>query len=560
MIRNASLRAKLLSVAGLLLLLIAATIATSVVSMRSMNAEIEETNTNWLPSIKTLAELRFAGAQVRNGQALHVMTTDPAARKEVETMIETRLARAAAARTRYITTISDDQENALYRRFAERWDAFLTGHHRLIELSRANETAQVMALFTGETRGNFSESMDLAGALMEHNATGSIASARAAEAAFTRAMWLLGALLLAGGLIAVGAVWMLLRTVSTPINGIAGAMRALAAGDMQAAIPGAGLRNEIGAMAAAVAVFRDNMMAADTLRAEQAEQQEQRHQRTSRVETSIAGFEAQIGHVVGAVAVAADELEATAQSMATTAEETSRQSSAVAAASEQATQNVQTVAAATEELSASVNEIAQQIVQSSTMIHQAVQQAQDSNAQIQGLANSAQKIGDVVKIITDIAGQTNLLALNATIEAARAGDAGKGFAVVASEVKALARQTANATTEIAAQIRAIQESTAASVRSIEGITATIGRVNATATAIAAAVEEQGAATREIARNVAQAAQGNAEVASNIAGVGEAVRQTGAASAQVLASAGELSRNGGALRQQVEAFLREVRAA
>ena len=184
----------------------------------------------------------------------------------------------------------------------------------------------------------------------------------------------------------------------------------------------------------------------------------------------------------------------------------------------------------------------------------------ESNTQVQGLAMTAEKIGDVVRIISDIAGQTNLLALNATIEAARAGDAGKGFAVVASEVKALATQTAKATDEISTQIKSIQEATKLAVQSILGVTETIGKVNETATAIAAAVEEQGAATQEISRNVMEAAQGTQEVSGNIVRVNEAAQRAGEEASQVLVSAGELSRNGEALKAQVTAFLREVRAA
>jgi methyl-accepting chemotaxis protein len=232
----------------------------------------------------------------------------------------------------------------------------------------------------------------------------------------------------------------------------------------------------------------------------------------------------------------------------------------VAAASEQTSVNVQTVATATEQLASSVQEIGRQVARSTQVAGKAVEEAKLTDATVQTLAAGAQKIGDVVTIIHDIAGKTNLLALNATIEAARAGDAGKGFAVVASEVKALANQTAKATEEIALQIRAIQETTQISAQSIQRVSETIGKVSKTATAIASAVEEQGAATQEISRNVLQAAQGTQEVSSNVVSVSQAAQQTGAAATQVLASANELSQNGETLKAQVGAFLKEVRAA
>ena len=273
-----------------------------------------------------------------------------------------------------------------------------------------------------------------------------------------------------------------------------------------------------------------------------------------------AHFESSVGGVVSAVAAAATELSQTAGSMSSISDNTVRQSTAVAAASEEASRNVQNVASAAEELSASVKEVTQLVDDSTRMISTAVGQASDTNRQVETLADAARKIGDVVQLINDIAGQTNLLALNATIEAARAGDAGKGFAVVASEVKALAMQTARATEEITTQIRAIQDATLVSVRSIQEITDTIGRVNNTAAAMAHATGEQGAATQEIALNVQQAAAGTAEVTANIAEVSHGSQQAGHAADQVLLAAAELAENGEKLRAQVDTFLHDVRAA
>jgi methyl-accepting chemotaxis protein len=351
------------------------------------------------------------------------------------------------------------------------------------------------------------------------------------------------------------------RSMARPIRALEAAMRAIAAGNRAVAIPGAGRKDEIGSMAGAVAIFKDGLIETDQLRAAQ-EQQRERSQveRRDSMNALAARFESGVGGVVDAVGSAAGELRTTAQSMAATAEESTRQTAAVAAASEEATQSAQAVAAAIEELNASISEIAQQVNESARIAGNAVSQADATNAEVQSLATAAQKIGDVVKLISEIAAQTNLLALNATIEAARAGDAGRGFAVVASEVKALATQTSKATDEISTQVSAIQNATRLSVGSIQDITSTIGKVSEIASAIAAAVEEQGAATLEIARNVADAARGTGEVSENIAGVNDAARETGAAASRVVESAAGLSQSGEDLKTQVDAFLREVRAA
>ncbi|HLF58174.1 MAG TPA: methyl-accepting chemotaxis protein [Alphaproteobacteria bacterium] len=278
-------------------------------------------------------------------------------------------------------------------------------------------------------------------------------------------------------------------------------------------------------------------------------------------ETQLADtFEANIKGVVETISSSATELEASAQTMTAVADQANERSTAVAAASEEASSNVQTVAAAAEELSASITEIGRQVHQSNNICANAVEEARHVNATVQNLAEGAQRIGEVVALINDIADQTNLLALNATIEAARAGDAGKGFAVVANEVKSLANQTGKATEDIAAQITAIQGATQEAVGAIQGIGTTIAKINEIATAIAAAVEEQGTAIQEIARNVSQAASGTQDVSKNISGVREVAGEAGQASAHVLMAARDLNVQSEKLRTEVDKFLGIIRAA
>jgi methyl-accepting chemotaxis protein len=357
------------------------------------------------------------------------------------------------------------------------------------------------------------------------------------------------------------AAWVINRDISGGLGALRSGMNRLASGDLDSAVPGLDRADELGAMAQSVQVFKDSMIETGRLRTEQeAQKQGAALERRQAMLDLATKFEGTVGAIVEGVAASATGLQSIAQSIATTSEETTQRSTAVTTASEQATMNVQTVASAAEELSASIREIGRQVNQAAEIIQKGVRQTVQSNEQVKGLTAAAEKIGDVVKLISDIAGQTNLLALNATIEAARAGDAGKGFAVVASEVKALATQTAKATQEIAAQIKTIQEATQVAAESIQSVTETIGEVSETAAAIASAVEEQGAATQEISRNVLEAARGTAEVSGNITGVREAARQTGAAAARVLTSADELSGNGEKLKAQVQVFLNEVRAA
>ena len=351
------------------------------------------------------------------------------------------------------------------------------------------------------------------------------------------------------------------RAISGPIVAMTTAMGELARGDLNAEVPAVGRRDEIGQMAGAVQVFKDNAIEVERLKHAQEERDRRAAEEKRQQMMQLAdGFEASVRGVVDLVSSAATELQATAKDMSATAGQTSSQSTAVASASEEATANVQTVAAAAEELSASIQEISRQISESNQIAQGAVTNAESTNQEVQGLAAAAQKIGDVVNLIRDIAEQTNLLALNATIEAARAGDAGKGFAVVASEVKSLANQTAKATEEIAGQVEGMQSATQGTVQSIEEITKVIARISENATAIASAIEQQNASTQEIARNVQQAASGTQDVQGNIVQVQSAAEQTGHSAGQVLTAASELSEQSEKLRSEVDRFVSGLRAA
>ncbi len=371
---------------------------------------------------------------------------------------------------------------------------------------------------------------------------------------------IVGGFALAILLVVIGGSLMISRSITKALSSISANMRQLAAGDRSIVVQYGDQKNEIGEMAAAVQIFKDNMIAADKLVGDQNDLRKRQVARSSCVGELCNEFEATSSAAVTEVASEVRDLLASAEAMISTARMTTQQAAGGAAASEQASANVQTVAAAAEELSSSITEIGRQVAQSSSISAGAVRQANDTNAKIQGLVNAASKIGEVVDLITDIAEQTNLLALNATIEAARAGDAGKGFAVVASEVKNLANQTGKATEEIAAQITAIQTSTKEAVSAIEAITKTIEEVDAIGTTIASAVEEQSAATQEIARNAEQAAAGTQAVSSRIANVTQAANETGVVAARVQESASSLSQQSESLQRAVETFLTSVKAA
>ncbi|MBB6249975.1 methyl-accepting chemotaxis protein [Nitrospirillum iridis] len=374
-------------------------------------------------------------------------------------------------------------------------------------------------------------------------------------------IWVVFGTVVAGVILVGGfASYLAVTLIGRPLARVAGGLADLGNGNYAVEVPGAGRRDEVGQMAQAFGDLKIGLIKAREMEAAQRAEQEEKARRAERVTRITRDFEAKIAELSESLASAANEMDATAKSMAANAEETSRQSMTVSSAAEQTSANVQTVAAAAEELSASIQEIGRQMGRTMETVNHAVSQAHETDQVVQTLSSGAERIGDVVRLIADIASQTNLLALNATIEAARAGEAGKGFAVVASEVKSLATQTAKATEEISAQVADIRSASDNAVGAIHAIAQRIQDINGIASAIAAAVEEQEASTHEIARNVQEAARGTETVTSNIGGVTEAASSTGVAASQVQSSAALLARDSDTLSTEVRRFTQALAAA
>jgi len=350
------------------------------------------------------------------------------------------------------------------------------------------------------------------------------------------------------------------RIVSRLLGALSRAMVSLSEGDLDVAVAGVERRDEIGEMARALGVFKENAIHVKRLAAEQEAARLARERRGGAIEGLTQDFDKKVSEALVVVAGACAEMDAIAQALSGNAEQTNHQVSIVSLASDRTSESVQSVASAAEELAASIGEIGRQVEHANSTNRQASEEANRTDATVRSLVDSSAKIGDIVALINGIAAQTNLLALNATIEAARAGDAGKGFAVVAGEVKSLANQTAKATDEINVQITSVQEATEDVVSAIGGIVRRISEISEISAAIASAVEEQSAAASEIARNVQQAAVGTQQISSSIGGVGHAASETRTASDQVLKASGSLSGQMQELKQVVVNFLGGVRNA
>lgn len=555
-----TVKTTLLSILCLLVVLIMGQSWMALSRAAAINANAEDIATSWLPSTKALGDVKYWTARIRVVAGRLLMTSDPSERSTAELQLAQFQVNSTRAAKAYEPTIVSAEEQALWNKFQEKWKRYVTNQDQILR-TWANEPAKAISEFNGTSNALFAEAQDAIDADVEFNEKGAakaVADARATYAAARMATFAFAGLALLIGLASAGFV---LVRMTSPLQRLNGTMRVIADGKLETDVVYTTRNDEIGDMAKALLVFKENGLRMRRMEEEQkASEQAEARRRKQEMSKLADEFEHAVGEIVDAVASASTELEASANTLTHSATRAQEVTTTVAAASEQASANVQSVASATEELSTSVNEIGRQVQESARMAGEAVGQARNTMNQVGELSRASTRIGDVVELINTIAGQTNLLALNATIEAARAGDAGRGFAVVDSEVKALAEQTARATGEIGQQITSIQAATQESVTAIKNISGTIERLSEISSTIAAAVEEQGAATQEIARNVQQASQGTQQVSSNIVDVQRGATETGGASSQVLSSAQSLSADSNRLKAQVQRFLSTVRAA
>ena len=554
------IKAKLFVLLGALGLVSIAVAGVSVSTLRTFNGSIEEVKSASVQALYGERLNRLVTAVVMEARGIYGAKDTADARKFADGLLA-GLTKIDALLKQWQPVVPE-HDRATFEavvRDAASFKTFRTETVRLgVEASPQSANEQGNNEANRANRKAFQTSID---ALTQRDQAEVEAIDASTHSLYEQRLWLLICLALGGttaALVIGGVIGH--RQIARPLQSVTTAIQTLASGDY--ALPALRQsRDEIGDISRSMQVFAQAMQDADQLRVAHAEnEQSLAQQRRTEMHDLADRFEGSVGQLVQHLSTAAQGMEASARAMTGNAEETNVQSQTVSAAAEQTSANVQAVASATEELAASANEIGSQVLQTSHAAARAVENAKQTRSRVQVLSTGAHKIGDVVALIRSVAEQTNLLALNATIEAARAGEAGRGFAVVAAEVKALAGQTARATDDIASQIGAIQGATDEVVLSIDAISAGIEEVYQIATTVAAAVEQQQAATQEIARNVSEAAHGTQEVSRTIIQVQGTATCVGSEAAQVLSSAGVLAQNASVLSQEVDAFLRTVRAA
>ena len=560
MLSNLSIRTKIVIVVSILLAAVTAMGTVALREISAINSNLTEVQAKWLQSAITIGEMQAAILRYQTSVRDHLLADDPGTEAQIEKTLQILEQKIKDNFAAYETLKTPADERGIYDEFRKVWESYAAAGAEVLAASRNQDFATGRELFTNKLIKIGQQNDDLLNRERELNRRGAEAAVKKGNDLYSFALtFIVGGLALVT-LLSLAIAVFLVRDVSRGIASITQPMRALSQGDLAADIPSGNHDTEIGQMALTLQLFKEALVTKKISDDATAAEANAKIARSVRVDGITREFESIIGELIGSLSSSSTELDAAANTLTTTADSTGKISSEAAAASQEVSSNVQSVAKTAEEITSSVQAIGHKVQEASRIACEAVKQAENTDGKIAQLSQSASRIGDVIKLITDVAEQTNLLALNATIEAARAGVAGRGFAVVASEVKALAAQTAKATDEIAAQIAGMQNATNESVLAIREIGTTINLISEISSTISAAVEQQGAATQEIARHVQHAARRSGVVATNIADVSRGARETGSASSQVLSSAKTISTESDRLRTEVERFLTTVRAA
>ncbi len=556
---NARIRSKIIAAFAAVLAVTLALGVLAIDRIGAVNASVALIRDDYLPSGTALGRIVAAIEQVRIKEARHMMATDAAEIANEAVLLRKTVGAYEAARHAYEALIDPGEEQERFNRIDTLWVTYKAQDDRLIALLEKNDNAAAATLYKGDMANTSNEIVRLLDEDLAYNERTGTAAADRSAAIYATSWWLIlgGAALAVALAILAGVV--LVRGISRPLTAMTGAMRRLAERDMTAIIPGLNRADEIGEMAGAVQVFKDNMIRADALAAEQEATRAARDRRQAAMERHTQDFGSSISAVMSSLASSADNMRRASEAMASASTSVNAEARETAQAAEKSSLDLTTVAAAVEELSATVAEISRQVAASGDVTRQAVQRADANNATMQSLSDAASRIGDVIHLISNIAGQTNLLALNATIEAARAGDAGKGFAVVAGEVKALAAQTARATAEIGGQIGTVRTATGNAVASMGEISAIIRQIGETTVAISAAVEQQSATTQAIATSVQAVSAATGQTARAMEHVVEVADGAGTVSRDVLAGTANIGQEAETLRREVDKFLLAIRS-
>jgi methyl-accepting chemotaxis protein len=494
----------------------------SVLRLAHVNGNTVEIATNWMPSVKTLADLRSDDGAVRRWQLSHILNPDKA---QAQGRLDRSLAAIGDTRRKYEALISSDEQRRLYEQYRSAWDRYMAVQERVLELSRQNKQAEAARLTLADGLEDFLAADKILLDDIELNDKGAAEATKQAAATYSSSRyWVVGLLI---GAVALGFViaFSLARAIASSANRMLAMIQEVADRNLTIEDMEVTVEDEVGLACIALNRMKNNL-----------------HEMVQ----SMRGTAEQ-------VAAASEELSATSQQITANSEETTAQAKVVSEAGGQVNSNLQTLASGAEEMNSTIGEIAKNASEAARVAGEAVATAESANQTVSRLGDSSVEIGKVIEVITSIAQQTNLLALNATIEAARAGEAGKGFAVVANEVKELAKQTAKATEEIKQKITVIRENTSGAVEAIGGIKGVIDKISQISTTIATAVEEQSATTGEMTRNVAEAARGAATISSNIQGVAEAAQNTSTNVGEAQTATEHLAKMANQLRDLVGRF-------